>query len=258
MKSKKIIFKLIFDLCMFVTLMLLYKKNIISLAFHEIAGLLVLAAMLIHVLINGNWVKAVTGKLFQKEFSAKQKVNWIVDFLELIAVIGMIITSLLVNKRTFPAIGNHNSVNPYHFFFAALLLILVGIHVGLHFSFIKNSVCGANKSTVAGKIILIVCGAISGTFGIYSLCTTSFLRWLKAPFTSAANMQMQMHGAGGAPGAGGGPGMSGGRPPVPEFSFPNLMLLFAQMACIALLCGIIAFVIQSILKKKDNKEKVLH
>jgi len=257
MKSKKIIFKLIFDLCMFVTLMLLYKKNIISLAFHEIAGLLVLAAMLIHVLINGNWVKAVTGKLFQKEFSAKQKVNWIVDFLELIVVIGMIVTSLLVNKRTFPAIGNHNSVNPYHFFFAALLLVLVGIHVGLHFSFIKNSVCGAKKSTVAGKIILIVYGVITSGFGIYSLCTTSFLRWLKGPFTSTADMHMKMHG-GGAPDAGGIPGMGGGRPPVPAFSFPNLLLLFAQMACIALLFGIIAFGIQSILKKNDNKEKVLH
>jgi len=247
MKSKKIIFKLIFDLCMFVTLMLLYRKNIISLAFHEIAGLIVLGAMLIHVLINGNWVKAVTGKIFQKGFSAKQKVNWIVDFLELITVIGMIVTSLLINKRTIPAIGNHNALNPYHFFFAAILLVLVGVHVGLHFSFIKNTLSSAKKSPIVTKIILIICGVGSAAFGIYSIFTTSFLKWIKAPFTVAANMQMKMqHG-----GAGGGHGAGGGRPPAPAFSFPNLLLLFVQMACIALLFGIIAFGIQTIIKRKN-------
>ncbi len=241
MKSKKIIFKLIFDLCMFITLMLLYKKNIISLAFHEIAGLIVLGAMLIHVLINGNWVMAVTGKLFKKGFSAKQKVNWIVDFLELLTVIGMIITSLLINKRTFPAIGNHRAVNPYHFFLAAILLVLVGIHLGLHFSFIKNFIRNAKKTPLAGKIILVVSGIITGVFGIYSIFTTSFLKWIKTLFVNSANMHMKMqHGA-------------GGRPPVPEFSFPNLLLLFAQMTCIALLFGIIVFVIQVIINKKKNK-----
>lgn len=240
MKSKKTIFKLIFDLCMFITLMILYKKNIISLDFHEIAGLVVLGAMLIHVLINGGWVKAVTGKIFQKGFSTKQKVNWIVDFLELITVIGLIVTSLLINKRTFPAIGNHKELNPYHFFFAAVLLVLVGIHVGLHFSFIKNSIGGVKKSSVVSRIIFIIAGVISGGFGIYSICTTGFLRWIKAPFISMANMQ---HGG-------------GGKPPVTAFSFPDLLLLFAQMTCIALLFGIIAFLIQTLLKKKQNKNLI--
>lgn len=256
MKSKKIFFKLIFDLLMFVTLMILYKKNVISLAFHEIAGLILLGAMLIHVLINGNWVKAVSGKLFQKGFSAKQKVNWVVDFLELITVIGMIVTSLLINKRTFPAIGNHRALNPYHFFLAAVLLVLVGIHLGLHFTFIKNSISSSKQMKTAVKGFFISLGMIVSGFGCYSLFSTSFPRWLKAPFVTLANAHPERPGAGGGPGFGpGGQGQGQGLH-LQAFSFTNLLMLFVQMASIALLFGIIAFVIQTIISKNKSKRAV--
>lgn len=183
MASKKTACKLVLDLVMFIGMMLMYSKNVISLDFHEIGGLVVLGIMLVHLLINGDWVKAVSKQLFNKNIPGKSRISWIVDFLLLVCTIVMIVTSLLISKKLFPAIGNHAALNPIHFCAAVVFLVLVGIHVGLHFRFIGNSITGAGHVPSAGvRAVMIAAAMAFAGYGVYNLATSDAGRWVEAPF----------------------------------------------------------------------------
>lgn len=63
---KKIWIKLCLDAAMLVVLSLLFWKGNFGMEFHEIAGLAVLGAFVLHILLNWRWVLQVTAHFFQK------------------------------------------------------------------------------------------------------------------------------------------------------------------------------------------------
>ena len=52
--------KLALDAIMLILLVLMYKKQVISMEFHEIGGLALIGLFLIHHLVNAKWIGAVT------------------------------------------------------------------------------------------------------------------------------------------------------------------------------------------------------
>ena len=258
MKIRTSVLKLILDILMFVTLMLLYSKNVISLTFHELTGLIVLFVMLFHVLINGKWVCAVTKKMFDKSFSVRTKFLWVMDFLLLICTLAMLVTSFLISKALLPNfLGGHNSLIPFHFFFAALLVILLGIHVGLHFKYIANVISKKKKQRKATKITAIIAAVLIAVAGIYSISTTSYIRWIKAPFSTtqiqghgSGNGQRQGHGSGNGQRQGGG---QHGKPQEPQkISAKKVAGVFGTTTAMTLLFGIIAFTVEECVERKKR------
>lgn len=211
MKNRNIV-KLILDVCMFVILMLLYSKQTVSLTFHEVAGLLMLGIALIHVIINRKWLAGVTKQLFSKSLPVKTRIGYTVDVLLCICLAVMIVSSVLISKKIF-GFNNHTLI-PVHFFTAALMLALAGIHVGLHLDFIRNTVFGVNKR-FAKPVTVITLAAALGIcgFGIYSLCTSSFIRWITVPVTGP---QIPGGEHGGSQMGPGGPGTPAGSMQKPE------------------------------------------
>lgn len=249
MKIRTSVLKLILDFLMFVTLMLLYSKNVISLTFHELAGLIVIFVMLFHVLINGKWVCAVTKKMLDKNFPARTKILWVTDFLLLINTLAMLVTSFLISKALLPNfLGGHNSLIPFHFFFAALLVILLGIHVGLHFKYIANVISKKKKQRKATKITAIIAAVLIAVAGIYSISTTSYMRWIKAPFSTT---QIQGHGSGNGQRQGGG---QHGKPQEPQkISAKKVAGVFGTTTAMTLLFGIMAFTVEECVDRKKRK-----
>lgn len=245
MKIRKSVLKLILDVLMFTTLMLLYSKNVISLTFHELAGLIVLFVMLFHVLINGKWFCAVTKRMFDKSFSAKTKVLWITDFLLLVCTLSMLVTSFLISKALLPGfLGGHNAVIPYHFFFAAIFLILLGIHVGFHFKYIANVISKKREHRKSTKITAVVAAVLICAAGIYSISTTSYTRWIKAPFSAS---QMMGHGPGNGQ-------RQNGKPQGPQkISAKKVAGVFVTTVATTLLFGIVAFTVEEYVEKKKRK-----
>jgi ABC-type methionine transport system permease subunit len=230
--------KLLLDAAMVVVFSILYSKSVISLAFHEVAGLVILGVALIHVLLNWKWVVGMTKKIFSKNLPAKTRVLYIVDFLLLVCVIVMIVTSLLISKKLFgTSIGNHSSLNPLHFCTAAIMLILIGVHLGLHFSYIKTTLAGPKTMRKIVLVILLVLAAACCVYGVYTLANSSFIRWISAPF-SAGNAGAG-HGPGMGTGMGPGNGMGKGTPPA--FSFLNLVKVFCQFFSVVMLSAIVTY-----------------
>lgn len=171
--------KLALDAVMLVLLVLMYKKQVISMAFHEIGGLALIGLFVIHHLVNGRWIAATTRKLFSKTTPAMVRARYIVDVLLLIAFLAVGVTGVLINKTLFTVrvAGNAQTL---HYFSAALAVLLMGVHLGLHADYIFGKVFLRGANRIAKFAVGVVLAAMIA-FGGYSLATTQFVSYLAAP-----------------------------------------------------------------------------
>ena len=182
-KHKRVL-KLALDAVMLVLLVLMYRKQVISIAFHEIGGLALIGLFVIHHLVNAKWIGTVTRKLFDRKTPGLVRARYIVDVLLLLSFLAVGITGIFISKVVF-SLHVQGNFKTLHYFAAALAIILMGVHLGLHADYIFGKILrkGANK---AAKVVLCVVLAAMIAFGGYSLFTTSFLRFLAAPLQAAS------------------------------------------------------------------------
>jgi hypothetical protein len=197
--------KLLLDLLLVAVILTLYSKNVISLMYHEAAGLILGGLFLVHLVFNRKWIIRVGVKAFSSRSTGKTRIMAVVDLLLLLAWLGVIISGILVSKKIFSF--NVRSATPWHFFFAAAALILSGIHLGLHKQYLDAAIrriplLGALKKPLTTVLMVIVLA-----FGVYSFGTSGFTRWISAPFVSTASAG---HGSGAAGGSGYGAGEAAG------------------------------------------------
>ena len=158
---QKNIVKIILDTIMAVLLVLLYNSHVFAISFHEITGLVLAGLFIIHCSLNRKWIAAITKKFFGKEVKARTRFVYIVDVLLLMAFASVIISGICTSQALFPAaLENKDSAwRTVHHFSAAMSLILVGIHVGMHWSFItgmlrKIAVVPSRISRALGLVLL--------------------------------------------------------------------------------------------------------
>jgi len=171
--------KLALDAVMLILLVLMYKKQVISMEFHEIGGLALIGLFIVHHLVNARWIGATTRKLFAKGTPGMVRARYIVDALLLVAFLTVGITGVLINKTLF-ALRVGGNAKTLHYFASAVAILLMGAHLGLHADYIFGKLFrkGANK---IAKIATAVLLALLVAFGGYSLVTTQFVSFLAAP-----------------------------------------------------------------------------
>ena len=181
-KANKLnIVKFVLDFIMVILMALFYKKNVLTIKYHEVSGLIILAIILIHLILNRKWIKAITKKIFSKEIRLRTKILYLADLLLLIFFIIIIITGILMSKFIFAI--NMKSPQGLHYFSSAIALLLVGIHLGLHREFITSII--SNIVSLTNKIILIVLLSfitIFSCYGGYSLYSSDYVSFLSKPF----------------------------------------------------------------------------
>ncbi|MFA6844901.1 MAG: DUF4405 domain-containing protein [Sphaerochaetaceae bacterium] len=237
-------YKLLLDLGMIIVLLLMYNKAAITLSFHEIAGLIVLVVMLVHVAINYKWVIKITRRLFAKGTPTKTRVSYAVNLLLLISTVVMIISSLLISKTIFTSLQGGAIWKPIHFFTAAVMLILLGIHLGLHFHFIRNALFGT-KGKLSKVILILLCILVLVllAIGIRNLVISSFNSWLSSPFTGS----VEGHGLG--RGDGRGRGLLESQPINLQTTFSTLGIFFS----ITFVFAMMTWVIEQLLNRRKKK-----
>ena len=178
MKDKNY-FKLALDILMTLTFVLLFNKMVLGgVTFHEIAGLGISFAMFAHILLNFHWVKKTTRNLFDRKLPGKTRFGYLLNVLILISMTFIIVSGLLISKVVFPNlhIGNQSWFKTAHISFSYLILILIGIHVGLHWQWIISylkKIFKVNSSKVT-DIIVKATIALVLLFGGYQMYATNF------------------------------------------------------------------------------------
>ena len=189
---KKNVIKMILDIIMIVILAMLYNSHVAALSFHEIAGLGVFGLFIIHCILNLKWITGISKRFFSKSLAPKVRIGYIVNLLLAVTFIFIIISGICTSQVLFPS-NSHGSVwRGIHHFCGAISIILVGIHVGLHWTFISSMFKkvvpmkdGFRK--IVARILLVMVLSL----GIYSITTSSFTNWLIEPFVTQTKDQSE-------------------------------------------------------------------
>lgn len=174
--KKKTLTKMLLDILLAVVFTLMFDLSVPGgLTFHEIAGLGIGIALLIHLFLNWKWIKQVTILLFSKKVNSKMRFGYVVDFLLLIGVSIILISGVLISKVVFGfgTQSRNDFLIGLHYYTSYFLLILIGIHVGLHWDWVIRTfkkVLRINRSsTITRNTAKVV---VRTVFVLGLLCTT--------------------------------------------------------------------------------------
>lgn len=133
--------KLGLDIVIALVFALLFNPRVMGgLTFHETAGIAIGAAILTHILLNFRWVKNVTAKLFCTKLSKKARFSYLLNIMLLILMSITIVTGILISRVLFPnlSVGNPFMIRHLHSMASNLTLLLVGVHLGIHWQWVMN------------------------------------------------------------------------------------------------------------------------
>ncbi len=175
--------KIIIDIVMAVILFTLFSIASTGLSFHEIVGLVIFGVVIIHLALNWRWIVSFTKRLFSKTTPTKIRIGYGLNVLLLISFVLITLSGIMMSKVVFKDVFTESdNAKTVHYFFSALSLILVGLHLGLHWAFLKAMFKRIIKlppqfNKVLGGLMVLVIFA----FGAYSLTTSSLIPWLVSP-----------------------------------------------------------------------------
>lgn len=173
--------KIAVDIIMIVLIASLYCKNVISLMYHEAAGLALLLVFAVHITLNFGFMRAMSARFFSADTSARARLNFVMAVLLIVSWAASGITGVMVSKKIFAF--NIASMNPIHFFTSAIALLITGVHVGLHWNYLRAKIYAAVPalSGISRGIVIIIMAMFIG-LGVYGFASSGMLRWLSAPF----------------------------------------------------------------------------
>lgn len=141
MKKNKNLYKIILDIFMTAVLVVLMKITITGILWHELLGIGVFLLFIFHKLININTLSCLIKKF--KKVPIQSKCMLILDVLLFIDFIVVVGTGILISQELFSSyftLSNTYFVSALHHSSAYIGLILISIHIGLHWSCIINIV----------------------------------------------------------------------------------------------------------------------
>lgn len=163
--------KIVIDSIFVIAMILLMNTNITGMNLHEIVGTAILGIILIHLILNFKWIKAISKNLFSKNINTKSKFIFIFDMITLITGIITVIFGIGISTTIFTNIEfkNIELFTFLHKLIAQIFLICMSIHLGIHIAggitkFKKKNNFEDSKFTFTEKLvtlIFIILGTIS-------------------------------------------------------------------------------------------------
>jgi hypothetical protein len=184
---KKNVVKLTLDIALGITLTLLYVTRTLGMAFHEIAGVAICGVFIIHVALSWKQVVASLAKLFAPDVSIRRRLNYIVAIALAITFILILVSGIFISQYLFPGLAMRDGPwRVIHEFCSGLSIILVGLHIGLNWDFVRQLVGrGLELPKAVGRVIGAVALALVVIYGAFNVVTSNFGSLLAAPFSSS-------------------------------------------------------------------------
>ena len=135
---------LIIDLTIFTAFLAVANPHLTGNTIHEWLSLAFSAAIVIHLLFHWKWIVSLTTEYFKKVFH-RSRLNYIVDLLFFAAMVGAMLSGLLISKDVLSTLGIQvgevsRGWKSIHNLASDASLILLGIHFALHWKWIVASV----------------------------------------------------------------------------------------------------------------------
>ena len=132
---------LIVDSAIFTAFLVAMAPHFSGMAVHEWLGISFGAGIITHLLLHWQWIVEVTKRLFGKaQWSAR--INYILNALLFIDVTLIIFSGLMISEVALPFVGielaQSGAWRGLHGTAANLFMVLVGLHIALHWQWIVN------------------------------------------------------------------------------------------------------------------------
>lgn len=134
--------KLYVDIFLFISFVLVNIPQATGIPFHEWISVLFIVPLMIHILLDWNWIVSVTKRMFGR-LPGEVRFNHIFDLIIFIMMTLALMTGFVISEAALPAIGIHVTIDPFwsmmHDLTANLTMVLIGIHLAMHWGWIVNS-----------------------------------------------------------------------------------------------------------------------
>ncbi|MFN8382294.1 MAG: DUF4405 domain-containing protein [Anaerolineales bacterium] len=139
--SKQNLTKLFIDLTAFIALLIVSAPRFTGVAIHEWLAIALSGAIVVHLLLNWNWIVEISSRLFSK--SAKNsRFGYILNWGLFASGIMIMLSGLMVSKTVVPFFGlslpQNMSWRSLHELSTNITMVLMGLHVALHWNWITN------------------------------------------------------------------------------------------------------------------------
>ena len=139
--SKQNITKLFLDLGAFVALLISTAPHFTGEAIHEWLGVALSGAIVVHLLLNWNWVVGITSCLFSK-VAKGQRFNYFLNWGLFASGIMIVLSGLMISKTVVLFFGlslpQNMSWKELHSLSTNIMMVLIGLHVAVHWSWITS------------------------------------------------------------------------------------------------------------------------
>ena len=150
MNTKK---NLILDAAIFAAFLVVDSPALTGVSVHEWLSLAFAAAIVTHLLFHWKWLVTVTAQFFRK-LVHQSRLNYVVGALFFAAMTAAMLSGLLISRSISAALGLQlnagSSWRAVHTLSADASLAMLGIHTGLHFKWVVESLKRYVFAPVAG------------------------------------------------------------------------------------------------------------
>ena len=136
--------KLLLDISTFAALLIVMDPRTSGIAVHEWLAAALGGAVIMHLLLNWNWIVEITKRLFAKGKGLNgARTNYILNWLLFVDGILIMLSGFMISESLVPALGLSLPLNfawrSLHDLSANISMILMGLHITLHWSWIVST-----------------------------------------------------------------------------------------------------------------------
>lgn len=130
--------KLLLSIIMGVVLILLLNVNLNNVFFHSFFTVIFLVMAICHIILNKDWIKAVTKNLTNKNFKTRYKVIYFLNLILGLSFVVLLISEIFIyHSKNFASLIYWQKV---HSTVLTTVLVLVSIHVGIHLDYFIDGI----------------------------------------------------------------------------------------------------------------------
>ena len=166
--NKKMLGRIITDVCMTICLLLLMAYSLVGEVVHEIIGIAIFVLFILHHILNRRWIKGIV----KGKYTPYRIVQTLLVIAILILMAGSMISGIILSDNIFSFIkitGMSMTARRVHMFCAYWGFIVMSVHLGIHWNMVVNMTGRLfNAPSVVRGWLARVIAFIVAIYGVYA------------------------------------------------------------------------------------------
>jgi hypothetical protein len=127
------------DVVLFIGMVWALMPQTTGIPLHEWGSLLIIGPLLMHLILNWQWIMAITNRLFKRQ-PGQSRFNYFWDWFLFAMTVIAIFSGIVISEVALPTMGIPIVVDPFwvevHLFSANSVMIMIGVHLAMHWRWI--------------------------------------------------------------------------------------------------------------------------